>query len=98
MSSAYIASLNRDLEQTAAAVSVPAPNLRQRFIDWHGGLPEIARHRAFAMAEIEQALGTQGKHLSPIMLGLGWVRRRQWSTSAQYSRYWVPPAALYRLR
>ena len=91
MPSAYIASLNRDLEQPAAAVSVPELNLRQRFIDWHAGLPEVARHRAFAMAEIELALGTQGKYLSPVLLSLGWVRRRQWSSGGQYSRYWLAP-------
>jgi hypothetical protein len=93
MSSAYIASLNRDREQAAAAMSAPALSLRQRFIDWHAGLPGVARHRAFAMAEIELALGTQGKYLSPVLLGLGWVRRRQWSGRGQYNRYWTPPAA-----
>lgn len=91
MSSAYIAALNREIERAAAAAFMPALDLRQRVIAWHAGLPEVTRHRQFAMAEIELAMGTQGKYLSPIMLGLGWIRRRRWSTSGQYNRYWMPP-------
>ena len=90
MPSAYIASLNRELEQAGEATSVPQLDLRQRLMEWHGGLPEIARYRPFAMAEIELALRAQGKYLSPIMLKLGWIRRRRWSSGGQYSRYWVP--------
>jgi hypothetical protein len=44
------------------------------------------------MAEFEAALATQGKYLSPILLNLGWIRKRRWTGSGQYSRYWVPPA------
>ena len=91
MPSAYIASLNRELERTSAVSTVTELDLRQRLVDWHERLPDVAKHRPFAMTEIEEALGTQGKHLSPIMLALGWVRRRRWSTAGQYNRYWVPP-------
>lgn len=68
------------------------PDLRQRFVDWHSALPEVTRHRPFAMAEFENALLTQGKYLSPILLKLGWQRRRKWSSRGQYYRYWMPPS------
>lgn len=91
--SAYIARLNLDIERAAAAISVPAPDLRQRFIEWYAAIPEISRQRAFAMIELERAFSTQGKYLSPILLSLGWQRRRKWSDGGQYCRYWLPPSA-----
>ena len=33
----------------------------------------------------------QGKYISAILLSLGWCRRRHWSTTGQYNRYWLPP-------
>jgi hypothetical protein len=93
MSSAYVASLNRHLDADPRANVQDVCSLRQRFLDWHSALPEISRSRAFAMAEFEAALTTQGKYLSPILLSLGWTRKRRWSGVGQYSRYWVPPAA-----
>jgi hypothetical protein len=91
MPSAYIRSLYRSLADEAAADQPAKPNLRQRFIAWHASLPELTRHRPFAMAELEQALGVRGKYLSPILLSLGWQRRRKWSSRGQYHRYWLPP-------
>lgn len=78
---------------------VPAdpPNqlpLTQQFLEWYRALPEIARIRPFAMVEFERALGTQGKYISPVLLALGWRRKRQWSSVGQYHRYWVPPAPM----
>jgi hypothetical protein len=87
---AYIRSLNRGLE-AAAQTSTAAPGLRQRFVEWFDGLPEISRNRPFAMVELELALATQGKYLSPILLSLRWRRRRKWTGGGQYSRYWIPP-------
>ena len=90
MTSAYITRLNRYLE-------IPSPppgatqSLRQRLIDWFATLPEVTRQRPFAMAELERALSTQGKYLSPIMLELGWRRGRKWSSRGQYNRFWLPP-------
>lgn len=91
MQSAYITALNRENNIAIAATQRVELDLRQRFLEWHSGLPEIARDRPFAMIEIEQALGTQGKYLSSILLSLGWQRRRKWSGQGQYYRYWVPP-------
>ncbi|MDQ6701681.1 MAG: hypothetical protein M3Z96_00490 [Pseudomonadota bacterium] len=86
---AYIAELNRLI---AAQTPPPQPlSLRQRFLNWHRSLPEFARNRRFAMSEFEAALKTQGKHISPVLLELGWQRKRIWSTTGQYHRYWVPP-------
>jgi hypothetical protein len=43
------------------------------------------------MSELEAALKTQGRFISPVLLELGWRRKRNWSTKGQYFRYWVPP-------
>jgi hypothetical protein len=91
MPSAYIAALNRELRDERTCEQVAKPDLRHRFVEWYESLPEISRHRPFAMAELEMALGTQGKYLSAILLSLGWQRRRKWSSRGQYPRYWVPP-------
>lgn len=91
MPSAYINQLNRELEINAPVAPRKESDLRQRLLDWHTALPEVSRNRPFAMAELESALGTQGKYLSPILLSLGWQRRRKWSSRNQYHRYWVPP-------
>ena len=84
--SAYLELLNRHM-----AAQVPAASsLRLRFVDWYNTLPEVTRHRPFAMQEFERALGTQGRYISPVLLGLGWQRKRRWSSRGQYHRYWVP--------
>lgn len=87
--SAYISQLNKQV----AAVSPPSepPSLRQRFVEWYQNLPEFSRVRAFSMSEFETAMATQGKYISPVLLKLGWRRRRIWSTGGQYHRYWQPP-------
>jgi hypothetical protein len=70
----------------------PQPSsLRERFISWHGSLPAVSRDRRFSMSEIEKALKTQGKYISPVLLELGWRPKRVWSTTGQYHRYWEPP-------
>jgi hypothetical protein len=94
MTSAYIASLNRALETVASPDA--APSLRQRLLDWFAALPDITRNRPFAMAELERALSTQCKYLSPVLLELGWRRGRKWSSQGQYNRFWVPPGLLIR--
>ncbi len=40
--------------------------------------------------QLKKAPGTQGKYLSPILLDLGW-RKRKWTGSKQYPGYWMPP-------
>ncbi|MFM0213679.1 hypothetical protein PQQ96_40555 [Paraburkholderia sediminicola] len=86
--SAYIKQLNRIVE---ANFPGKAP-LQQQFQAWYGSLPEIVRSRPFSMIEFEKALGTQGKYISPVLLELGWQRKRRWGSRGQYHRYWVPPA------
>jgi len=86
--SAYIKQLNR-LIATASPVKSP---LQQQFQEWYGSLPQIARNRPFSMTEFEQALGTQGRYISSVLLELGWQRKRRWSSRGQYHRFWVPPA------
>ncbi|CAE6828723.1 hypothetical protein [Paraburkholderia nemoris] len=85
--SAYIKRLE-NLATTDFPVRSP---MRQQFLDWYGALPEIARQRPFSMIEFERALATQGRYISPVLLALGWKRKRRWSSQGQYHRYWVPP-------
>ena len=94
MSSAYINQLNTMVTLERAAPAPQSPDLCQRFLAWYESLPEVSRHRPFAMIELEQALDTQGKYLSPVLLGLGWQRHRKWSSKTQYHRYWVPPTSV----
>lgn len=85
--SAYVRALNRELE---AVEKLPAPApLKARLEAWLSSLPTVSRNRPFAMSEFEQALGTQGKYISPILIRLGWVRKRIWSTDGQYHRFWT---------
>jgi len=88
---AYLSELNKLTEAQRAQPSQPS-SLRDRFERWHRSLPAVSRNRRFSMSEIEAALKSQGKYLSPILLELGWRRRRVWSTTGQYHRYWEPPA------
>lgn len=90
MPNAYIARLKRELSEEAQQPLAVSHNLRQQVLDWFESLPEISRNRPFAMVELERALGTQGKYLSPVLLSLGWSRKRKWTSQGQYHRYWVP--------
>lgn len=91
MPSAFISQLNRELEAEQAGGAVSSQGLSRKFEEWFDSLPEISCNRPFAMVELEQALQTQGKYLSPILLALGWKRKRKWTSTGQYPRYWVPP-------
>lgn len=90
MPSAYISGLNRELDEATPEAQLYKPDLKQRFLDWFDSVPEISRYRPYSMVELEQALGTQGRYISPVLISLGWVRRRRWSGNGAYLRYWVP--------
>jgi hypothetical protein len=94
MSSAYIRSLQRSLETEDAPQQLFKPDLKQRFVEWFASVPEISRVRPYSMVELERALGTQGRFLSPILESLGWERRRKWSSKSANPRYWVPPCPI----
>ncbi len=85
----YLASLRLHAQNTAPQ-ALPRDSLETRFVNWFDSLPEFTRNRPFSMSEFENALGTQGKHLSPVLLRLGWVRKRRWNSRGQYHRYWLP--------
>lgn len=89
--SAYIKSLQLDLEAEEQGEQLSARSLETRFLAWMDNQPEISRFRPYAMSELEAALGTQGRYMSPVLLRLGWERRRKWSSKTQYLRYWLPP-------
>jgi hypothetical protein len=59
-------------------------SLHNRFLNWYRSLPEFTRNRAFSMSKFETALKSQGKHISPVLLELGWQRKRIWSTTGHY--------------
>ena len=89
--SAYVRTL---IKSAAAAQRAPSrsQSLRDRFVEWHRSLPAVSRERPFAMSEFEVALNTQGKYVGPVLLELGWTRKRRWAAGGgQYNRYWVPP-------
>lgn len=87
--SAYLRSLEKLLPPPASKPKVPP--LETRFIQWFNGLPQVTRHRPFSMREFEVALGTQGRHLSAVLLRLGWSRARHWQGRQHYYRFWLPP-------
>jgi hypothetical protein len=91
--SAYVQSLRALLHSEQPEPLVAKLDLEMRVVEWFSGIPEISRDRPFAMVEIEGALATQGRYLSPVLLKLGWERRRKWTGAGQYNRYWVPPTA-----
>lgn len=86
----YAAQLRKETEARRAQPAQPS-SLRERFVSWYSSLPAVSRERRFAMSEFEKALKTQGKYISPVLLDLGWKRKRVWSTTGQYYRYWEPP-------
>lgn len=89
--SAYIKSLQRGLEAEELSTPLFKMDLEARLIAWLDSVPEISRMRPYSMTELEQALGTQGRYLSPVLIRHGWARRRKWDSKTQYLRYWVPP-------
>lgn len=89
--SAYIKSLQKCLEAEESPTLLSKYDLESRFLSWMDSQPEISRLRPYAMAELENALGTQGRYLSAVLLHHGWSRRRKWTSKTQYLRYWVPP-------
>lgn len=93
MPSSYIRSLQQSLAAEAAQEQqLSKPDLKQRFIEWFDGVPEISRVRPYSMAELERALTTQGRFLSTVLVSLGWERRRKWSSTGKSPRYWIPPS------
>lgn len=92
MRTAMTAAWSRELLEEEGSERLPQSDLKQRFLLWFGSQPEISRTRPYSMVELERALGTPGRLLSPVLLSLGWERRRNWSSKGQCPRYWVPPA------
>jgi hypothetical protein len=93
VSSAYIKLLQSSLKADTAPDQQSKPELKQRLISWLESVPAVSRVRPYNMVELERALGTQGRFLSPVLLSLGWERRRKWSSEGQSPRYWVPPVS-----
>lgn len=84
---AYLSNLNNAPTNPTARPK----DLKARFVVWFETQPEISRYRPYSMKEMELALHTPGPMLSPILISLGWRRRRRWESRTHYCRYWVPP-------
>jgi len=65
--SAYI----NQLKQLNRSNYQPTLSLRKKIIDWHRNLPEVSRSRPFSMQEIEDAVNSQGRYISAVLLELG---------------------------
>jgi hypothetical protein len=87
--SAYIQHLRLKQAVTMAEPS-GLRSLEAQFIAWFNDLPNASQSRPFSMREIEIALNNQGRHISAILVRLGWRRKRVWSAQ-RYCRYWLPP-------
>ena len=94
MGTAMTTAWSRELLEEASTDQLSISNLKQRFLAWFDSQPEISRVRPYGMAELERATGAPGRLLSPVLLALGWERRRKWSSKGQSPRYWVPPEPL----
>lgn len=86
--SAFLNGLNE--VRKAEQIAVHTPPLEMRFQAWFNSLPEFSRNRFWSMNEFECALGIPGRLISPVLLRLGWERKRKWSSHGQYHRYWIP--------
>lgn len=92
MRTAMTSAWSRELLEEAGTDQLSKPGLEHRLLAWFESQLEISRIRPYSMVELERAIGAPGRLLSPVLLSLGWERRRQWSSKGQYHRYWVPPA------
>lgn len=90
MADAYIRDLQLKIKLQKTAVVAPA-SLAERIYSWHSGLSEFLRNRPFSMSELEQVTASQGRFISPVLIQLGWSRKRKWDSQGSYHRYWVPP-------
>lgn len=91
MTSAYVRQLQRETHANDGTAELTPPTLEQRIVMWYESQPAVSRDRRYSMVELERALGTQGRFLSPVLCRLGWKRGRQWSSTGPNPRYWVPP-------
>ena len=91
MGIAMTAAWSRELQEEGNTDQLSTSDLKRRFLAWFDSQPEISRIRPYGMAEMEHAIGAPGRLLSPVLLALGWERRRKWSSNGQSPRYWVPP-------
>lgn len=92
---AYAAMLNKQRDELYAKATRPphgtTGSIRNRILEWYNSLPEATRCRPYSMSEIEAAVKTQGRFISPVLIAEGWVRKRVWSSKKHYHRIWVPP-------
>lgn len=97
---AYIAELRRfaaerraqRAAQAAARIADPRAELRTRLVDWYDALPPDARPPGgFLLEDIRKAVHATPQALGLALAELGFSRKRVWSNTGPFRRYWFPP-------
>lgn len=97
---AYIATLKRQTAErlaqrdaaAAAQISDPRAELRARLTAWYDALPPDARPPGgFLLETVRKAVHATPQALGVALDELGWSRKRIWSNTGPFRRYWFPP-------
>lgn len=92
--SGYLENLKRVVAErhaaAAAARAHKARPLHEKIRDWFAGLPAQERRTHYTMAELALIFNTAPGRIGTALHLLGWERRRRFSGSDSYCRYWVP--------
>ncbi len=97
---AYIAGLKRQAAErwaqrdaaAAATINDPRAELRGRLTAWYDALPPDARPPGgFLIEDVRKAVHATPQALGLALWELGWSRKRVWSNTGPFRRYWFPP-------
>jgi hypothetical protein len=97
---AYIAGLRRFAAErraqrdaaAQAAIADPRAELRARLTTWYDALPPDARPLGgFLIEDIRKAVYAPVQSLGLALWELQWSRKRVWSNTGPFRRYWFPP-------
>ena len=89
----------RELRQQTAARHAEAAALRahnarpleQKIQDYFAALPPEERRTQYTMEELVLIFNVAPGWIGTALHRLGWQRRRRFSGTGPYARYWVPP-------
>lgn len=75
--------------QRAAERAYNARPLEVKIRDYFAALPPHQRRTQYTMAELVLLFNAAPGRIGTALHQLGWERRRRWSGSGSYGRYWV---------
>lgn len=76
----------------AAQIADPRNNLREQICLWHSSLPPDARPPGgFLLEDIRKAVHATPQALGLALAELQWSRKRVWSNTGPFRRFWFPP-------